>query len=74
MNREQLHSLIDLMLEMRGTLLPKAPPEATAHFRNARREGLLGVRALVSHALERLETEEQQARAQEEGSKAIPVE
>ncbi|MFZ5824333.1 MAG: hypothetical protein ACOY94_08405 [Bacillota bacterium] len=73
MNREQMHTLVDLMLELRGALLPKPPQEAMAHFRNARREGLLGVRALVDHALERLEAEEQQA-ARQDRSKPIPLE
>lgn len=74
MNRERLHSVIDLLLDMRESLVPQAPKEAMAHFRNAKRESLLGVRALVDHALTRLEAEEQKAGAQAEGSKAIPLE
>ncbi|MFZ5815271.1 MAG: hypothetical protein ACOY93_08200 [Bacillota bacterium] len=73
MNRERLHHVIDLLLDMRGALLPQAPKEAMAHFRNARRESLLGVKVLVEHALERLEQEEQRQEGAE-GSKPIPLE
>lgn len=72
MNRERLHGVIDMLLDMRESLLPQAPREAMTHFRNARRESLLGVRVLVEHALEKLEAEEQKARA-DEGPRSIPL-
>lgn len=74
MNRERLHSLIDLVLDMRESLVPQAPNQAMAHFRNARREGLLGVKALVEHALEKADAEEQEAGPRAEGTRAIPLE
>lgn len=72
MNRERLHGLIDTVLDLRESILPQVPKEAKAHFRNARRESLLGVKALVEHHLEKLEAEERQAK--DEGPKSIPLE
>lgn len=71
MNRERLHGLIDLVLDMGQSLRPHAPKEAMGHFREARREGLLGVKALVDHALERRRAEESGAQGEE--PKAIPL-
>jgi len=73
-NREKLHSMIDLVLDLRESMLPQAPKEAMSHFRSAKRESLLGVKALVEHALDRVEAEEKKAAAEVEGPKVIPVE
>jgi hypothetical protein len=72
MNRERLYQVIDLLLDMGEHLRARAPQEALAHFRAARRESLLGVRTLVDHALQRLDSEEQQR--SEERARSIPLE
>lgn len=72
MKRERVHRLIDLLFDVREDLLPQAPTEAIDHLRRARREGLLGVRALVDHALNRCEDEK--PKAEDGGSIAVPVE
>lgn len=53
MRREQVHMLVDVLADLgeRWVGSHQAPPEAQAHFRAAKREALLGVRALVDHAL-----------------------
>lgn len=73
MQKEQAHLLVDQLFAMRRTLMgDRIGPQAQAHFRTARREALLGIRAAVDHALTRLE-QEAQAEA-EEGPQSIPVE
>jgi hypothetical protein len=75
MVREQLHKLVDDVLDLRSTLVgDRVPPEARRHFRTARKEALLGVRAVVDHALSRLEQSEQEAQPEAQGARSIQVE
>lgn len=78
MNRAQLHRMIDLVLDMGESLMNRAPVEAISHLRSAKRESLLAMRALLDHALARLESQGQKHPEQKdpegEGPRAIPVE
>lgn len=58
MRREQMHMVLDMVLDMGQRLAARpVPPEAKQHFKAARREALLGVRALVDAAIERMDEE-----------------
>jgi len=61
MRREQMHVVLDVLLDMGQRLLERqAPsPEARQHFKTARREALLGVRAMVDAAIERADRPEE---------------
>ncbi|HEY3364566.1 MAG TPA: hypothetical protein VGK74_05895 [Symbiobacteriaceae bacterium] len=69
--QEQIFRLIQDFGALRRMLVgDRIPPEAQAHFRAARNEALLGVRAVTDQALAKLEAEERQAA----GPQSIPVE
>jgi hypothetical protein len=68
-----VHRLVDTLLDLRKTFLTrKTPPEAAGHFQAARREALLGVRALVDGALTRMGSQTQTGQSSEV-STPIPV-
>ena len=70
MLRQRIHHLIGDLFDLRDSLLPRGCLSAgRAHFRSSRREALLGIRAIVDDALDRLEKEEA-----EESSVRVPVE
>jgi hypothetical protein len=59
MMRDRIHHLVDNLFDFRESVLAYwRPPEARRHFRAARREALLGLRAVVDNAVTRLEKEE----------------
>lgn len=71
MRREQVHMLVDALLDLgQSALRRQMPAEASDHFASARREALLGLRALVDGALAR---QEQEAAAASRPT-SIPVE
>lgn len=71
MVRAELHKLVDDLFDLRQAVVgDRVPPEARRHFLAARREALLGVRAVVDHALERLDRQE----AGQGPAQQIPVE
>lgn len=71
MMRQQAHMALDQLLNLGELLLGRqVPQEAREHFRNARREVLLGVRSMVDQALTNLD----QAQAAPGGARSIPVE
>lgn len=73
MRREQVHMLVDALLDLgQSALKDRVPPEASEHFRTARREALLGMRALIDGALARQEQE--RAEAGRSRPTSIPVE
>jgi hypothetical protein len=75
MMRNQVHQVIDQVLDLRENLVGRrVPPEARQHFLAARREALLGVRVVVDHALQRLEQEAAEADTHAGGAQKIPVE
>ena len=56
MIRHQIHKLVDDLFNLHSSLLPrKRFPAARGHFRSARREVLLGLRAVLDSALNRME-------------------
>jgi hypothetical protein len=56
MIRHPIHRLVDDLFNLHSSLLPcKRFPEAHGHFRSARREVLLGLRAVLDGALNRME-------------------
>lgn len=58
MRREQMHMMLDVLLDMGQQLVASpVPPEARQHLKAARREVLLGVRALIDAAMERMDAE-----------------
>lgn len=70
MRREHAHMAIDVLFNLSARF---GSSEASGHFRAARREALLGVRALIDAALAR---QEAQAGAEGEAGRptSIPVE
>ncbi len=50
------------------------PPEANAHFRNAMREELLGVRSIVDHWVRRLDEADSRADGRSRGRETIEIE
>lgn len=73
MRREQVHMMLDVLLDMGQKLVSQyqTPPEAKEHFKSARRETLLGIRAIVDSAIERLDAAPTAAPT---GPTKIPVE
>ncbi|HWI52695.1 MAG TPA: hypothetical protein VNT01_11215 [Symbiobacteriaceae bacterium] len=58
MRREQVHMMLDVLLDMGQRLVARPmPPEVKQHFTAARRETLLGIRAVVDAAIERMDEE-----------------
>ncbi|HYF90704.1 MAG TPA: hypothetical protein VD969_00520 [Symbiobacteriaceae bacterium] len=54
--RDQLHVALDMLLDLAQKYVTHpVPPGVGSHFRAARREALLGVRAMVDAAIERLD-------------------
>jgi hypothetical protein len=59
MLRDRIHHLVDNLFDFRESVLSYwRPPEARRHFRTARWEALLGLRAVLDKAVTRLEKEE----------------
>ena len=50
------------------------PPEASQHFRNAGREQLMGVRAIVDHWIRRIDAAEERSRQTASDRETISVE
>lgn len=72
MRREQMHMVLDVLLDMGQKLAVRPmPPEAKQHFRTAQKEVFLGVRALVDSAIERMDAEPSPAPSS--GPHAIPI-
>lgn len=58
MRREEMHQLLDAVLELGEKLAPRPlQPEVRQHMQAARREVLLGVRAMVDAAIGRTEAQ-----------------
>lgn len=56
MRREQVHLILDAVLDMGERALHRpVSPEAGQHFRNARRETLLGLRTMLDEAITRMD-------------------
>ncbi|MGH2465549.1 MAG: hypothetical protein ACRDGI_08815 [Candidatus Limnocylindrales bacterium] len=58
---ERLETTTGLRERGRNLMGKVAPPEASQHFRNAGREQLLGIRAIVDFWIRRIELADQQA-------------
>jgi hypothetical protein len=59
MLRERMHHLVDALFDLHDSVLAGwRPPAARRHFRAARREALLGLRAVLDNAVRRLEEAE----------------
>jgi hypothetical protein len=58
---EQLEREPSLRERGRGLMARVMPPEASRHFRNAGREQLLGMRAIVDHWIRRIDESEKAA-------------
>ena len=58
---EQLENGPGLRERGRGLMARVMPPEASRHFRNAGREQLLGMRAIVDHWIRRIDESEKAA-------------
>lgn len=72
MRREEMYRLLDVVLDMGEKLVARPVlPEAKQHFKNARREALLGVRAIVDAAIERMDEQPAAAAA---GPASIKIE
>lgn len=57
MRREQMHMVLDVLLDMGQKLAARqtVAPEAKQHFTAARKEILLGLRTMVDTALDRID-------------------
>ena len=74
MQREKVHRLVDTLLDLGQSVLGRQmPAEAAGHFRNARREALLGIRAAVDAALARAQSGGTEPEGGQ-GVRTIPVE
>jgi hypothetical protein len=79
MQREQAHRLVDWLFDLGEQLARRcAPAEARTHFRAARREALLGIRAVVEAALAHVDEGygqggEGSEGARREGPRSIPI-
>jgi hypothetical protein len=59
MIHNQIHKIVDDLFDLHSAILPcRRFPEARGHFRSARREVLLGLRAVLDSALNRMEKKE----------------
>ena len=59
MIRHQIHKLVDDLFDLHSSLtLCGRIPQARGHFRSARREVLLGLRAVLDGAVKRMERKE----------------
>lgn len=73
--KEFAHSLIDQLFELRETLHEKVIPSvANQHFQKAKREGLLGIQAMVSHLIREMDKDKTVQPKQETQVKKITVE
>lgn len=73
--REFAHRMIDQLFEIRETMQAKLiPNEANQHFQNAKKEGLLGIQAMVSHLIKEMDNCQQKKSNQEPHVKNIIVE
>ncbi|SFJ84520.1 hypothetical protein [Thermoflavimicrobium dichotomicum] len=60
LNRQDLHHVLDLLLDMREKLKKDTiPDEARHHFKNALKEQLLGVRVCLDSWIEKLDQKEE---------------
>jgi hypothetical protein len=58
MIREQIHKIVDDIFDLHSSLFPfRRFADAHGHFRRARREVLLGLRAVLDSALDRMENQ-----------------
>jgi hypothetical protein len=59
MLRDRIHHLVNDLFDLHDSVLACwRPPETRRHFRAARREALLGLRAVLDNAVTRLEKQE----------------
>lgn len=57
--KETVHCLIDQWFDIRETLRGKMiPQEAQQHFQKAKKEGLLGLQAIIAHKIQEIEKDE----------------
>ncbi|MEK3934387.1 hypothetical protein MKY41_03635 [Sporosarcina sp. FSL W7-1349] len=58
--KEVAHRMIDELFEFRETMRAKGiPQEATQHFQQMKKEGLLGTQALLSHSIHKMDTRQE---------------
>lgn len=58
--KEFAHRMIDQLFEIRETMQAKLiPKEANQHFQKAKKEGLLGIQAMLSHLIQEMDKDEQ---------------
>ena len=73
--KELAHCMIDQLFEIRETMQAKLiPNEANQHFQKAKREGLLGIQAMLSHLIHDMDKDQQKQPKQELQVKKIIVE
>lgn len=72
LQREKVHQLIDHLIEIRKLLQESViSTEAVYHFKMAKKEGLLGIRALLNHEIKKLEVEEKLKEKKVKGQKIV---
>ncbi len=72
MNRETLHRAVDHLWELQHLLRSRnanGVSEASEHFRRAKRESLLGIRAIVDMAIDHLDQERTKQTNRRKGKK-----
>ena len=73
--KEFAHRMIDQLFEIRETMQAKLiPNEANQHFQKAKKEGLLGIQAMLSHLIKEMDNCQQEQPNQEPQVKKIIVE
>ena len=73
--KELAHRLIDQLFEVGEKIQDKViPHEANQHFKKARKEGLLGIQAMLSHLIEEIDKKPQKKPNREQQVKSINIE
>jgi|GEM_PF-4336218 len=72
--KEAAHRLLDHLLEIRETFQEKLlPDEAQKHFLRAKKERLLGLQALLGHAIQEMDNEEKKRPQQAPQGRKIDI-
>lgn len=73
--KELVHRLIDQLFEVGEKIQDKVIPcEANQHFKKARKEGLLGIQAMLSHLIEEIDKDPQKKPNRDQQVKNINIE
>ncbi|MCL6445120.1 MAG: hypothetical protein K6T83_16975 [Alicyclobacillus sp.] len=74
MKEEEIVKIVSDILKLRRTILAAlSPEEARQHFNSSRREALLGVKAILQHAIDWHDEQAEGKAHQEKSSRSIEI-